>query len=64
MYSTRSNVNGALNKRKNEDDEVELKIKKPKVKINSKQKFSLSQPVVSMYLLYNKSVCINKISMI
>jgi len=51
MYSTRSNVNGALNKRKNEDGEVELKIKNPKVKINSKQKFSLSQPVVSMYLL-------------
>jgi hypothetical protein len=41
MYSTRSKVN-----------EVELKIKTPKLKINSKQKFSLSQPVVSMYLLY------------
>jgi hypothetical protein len=52
MYSTRSFVNGELNKRKNEDNEVESKIKKPKVKINSKQKFSLSQPVVSMYLLY------------
>jgi hypothetical protein len=52
MYSTRSFVNDELNKRKNEDNEVESKIKKPKVEINSKQKFSLSQPVVSMYLLY------------
>ena len=52
MYSTRSKVNAVFNKRKNEDNEVELKIKTPKLKINSKQKFSLSQPVVSMYLLY------------
>ena len=56
MYSTRSKVNGELNKRKNEDNEVELKIKTPKLKINSKQKFSLSQPVVSMYLVITKQL--------